>query len=206
MRSKTRVKRALGPPYSRRKDATCSSTAACCALPICRGWRGRLRPATRTRCRSSRSWRENRGRWRRPGYRPGERRDGSAGAGLRVLPRHAGILAALGQDLAHGGTGDGQVALVRWLRDRLGRGPQRTGIGGGVLLREQVVELVGKAAAAQSERQRERRQAPRRVPSPRRCSITGPPRQSTWRQRHHLDTPQDVRIGSDQTPDLVNDW
>src|SRR5215470_7049998 len=45
--------------------------------------------------------------------RRGDRRDRAARAGARVLPRHAAVLAAAGQKLGDGGTGDLEVVLGR---------------------------------------------------------------------------------------------
>src|SRR5262245_14315334 len=116
----------------------------------------------------------------------GQRRDGAARSGLGIFPGHAGVFAALGQDLAQGGAGDGQIRLGRRFRSGLRYGrAQRADLLGVVLLRQRIVELIGKAAAARRERQRSRRQAThQRVPSAGRCSITGPSQQRARHQRH----------------------
>src|SRR5262249_50090068 len=111
-----------------------------------------------------------------------ERSDGAAGAGLRVLPRHAGMLAAPGQDLAHGRASDSEIGLG----GRLRRGRvQSADLIRVVLLRQHVIELIGEAAAAggQPEQAGSSRQAARqRVPSARRSSITGLPKRRARRQ------------------------
>src|SRR6185312_13272055 len=142
----------------------------------------------------------------------GERRDRATGAGLRVLPRQAGMRATFGQDLARRGARNGEVALGRRLRSRLGHGqPERSGRVGPalVLFRKHVVELIGEAATAARERQREQARSggqagQPRVPSTWPSSITGLSRRRTWHQRE--DTPRHVWIRFHRTPDLVNEW
>src|SRR5262245_12540409 len=106
----------------------------------------------------------------------GEGCNGAARPGLRILPRHAAVLAALDQNLAHGGTGDREVGLGRHLRGRLGRcGSRRVGLSGraGILVRKHGVELVGDTAAAPpSAPRRASTRAPAGAASPRAMSPT----------------------------------
>ena len=110
--------------------------------------------------------------------------------------------------------GNGKVTLRRRLRDRLGGGsPRRAGLTRHALGfgRAHAVELIGKTAAAPSERQRQqtgtRRQTPSRaVPTAPHSSITGQPGQRSWRRRHDVDTPENVRHSANRTPDFVNEW
>src|SRR5262249_10565009 len=97
----------------------------------------------------------------------GEGRNGAAGPGLRILPWHAAVLAALDQNLAHGGAGDGEVGLRRHLRSRLGRcGSGRVGLDGraGIRVRKRGVELIGDAAAASHQRKGEQPRARLQTP------------------------------------------
>jgi hypothetical protein len=81
------------------------------------------------------------------------------------------MLAPLDQDLAHGGTGDGEIRLGWHLSCRFGLGGSgRVALVGhaGVLIRMQAVELIGDTAAAayqgKREKPRARLEAPYRVP------------------------------------------
>ena len=81
------------------------------------------------------------------------------------------MLAALDQNLAHGGTSDGEIGLGWHLSRRFGLDrPGRVALIGhaGILVRKQGVELVGDTAAATQQGKREKPRArletPYRVP------------------------------------------
>src|ERR1700730_14393655 len=86
-----------------------------------------------------------------------DRRHRPARAGPGILPGHAGVLAALAHDLADRRPRDDEIAFRRQSGDRFDGGSggvlQRPGRAGPILFSEHVIELVGKAAAADRERQ-----------------------------------------------------
>ena len=172
---------------------------------------GRLRPAARSRTAvAAHSSPGNRGRSGRPGYRPGDRRDRAARAGRRIFP---GRLASFSPRREHLGwrppwRRPGRFRRQRRRRplapaaaDRAGRvaasrRPCRTGI-----------ELIGHAAAAAGQRERQRNAASaaaRRRRAAARSTIRTPPERDGDRPAT-TGTPNNVRHGSDRTPELVNE-